>query len=201
MCPFFLQACTHLATSPLIPLLGTQHSPAFIITTNLLNEQQAAQIIIILMAFMVMGWCVSSSGEEWKWTGAEDCYRGQVLNLFQYLIAADSLGASLHPFTLCFSPSLLCPHQEAAGLGKRVMVVDRVAAALSSTVPGEQHGARVTAKPVKSSPIFILLCSFFFFFFAMLISFSIFVPCTSFAFAFLFLPLYLLNLSSSSLHL
>lgn len=103
-----------------------------------------------------------------------------MLNLFQYLIAADSLGASLHPFTLCFSPSLLCPHQEAAGLGKRVMVVDRVAASLSGTVPAEQHGARVTAKPVKLLPIFTLLCSFIFIFFSWILSFSIFVPCTSY---------------------
>lgn len=57
---------------------------------NLLNEQQAAQVIIILMGFMVMGWCVSSSGEEWEWAGAEDCYKGEVLNLFQYLISTPS---------------------------------------------------------------------------------------------------------------
>lgn len=49
---------------------------------------------------------------------------------------------------LCFSPSLLC-RQEAAGLGKGVMLVDPVAASLRGTQRGECF--ILTAGPLKES--------------------------------------------------
>lgn len=164
---FFLHGCTHSASSPLIPPLGTQHSPASIITANLLNEQQAAQIIIILMGFMVMGWCARGSGEEWKWAaGAEDCCGGQVLNLFQYLIPADSPGAPR--CTRCASLHPLWCRQEAAGSGKRVMVVDRAAASPRGAVRGECF--------ILTASLLLPLCH------APAFCFSMFVPIASVSF-------------------